>query len=168
MPVWDADVPLYSWSNPIQRYFRSHARLLLDEITTNELKVVLTPAPQQKFVGHMIRSVESENPGWYKAIYSSHHHWNRTRTLRSLGRIILGKDQEIREVQGNIHGAYSTDAIIRSHIYDHLTRGMQSVHFGEIPACDDVRHYFGLERIALSTPEQIEDEPWSFDDPVPF
>ncbi len=155
---------------PIQNYFRSHARLLLEEITTNELKVILTPAPQQRFVGHMIRSVESENPKWYQAIYSSHPHWNRTRTLRSLGRIVLGKDREIVENQGYISMAYSSDAIHRLLIYDHLVHGMTSIRFGEMLPQDMVREYFGLERFMSSVREEEpeQEELWSFNDPVPF
>lgn len=42
--------------------------LMLQELRSNHLTVVLVPAWPEKHCGHMIRSVESQNPSWYREL----------------------------------------------------------------------------------------------------
>ncbi len=39
---------------------------MIQELNENYLHVILTPAPEPKFDGHMIRTVCNRNPHWYR------------------------------------------------------------------------------------------------------
>ncbi len=129
---------------PIQHYFPAHGRLLLKEVSANHLRGVLTPAQTRMFEGHIIRSIESRNPEWYRTLCADRPHWRRKRTLCALGRIILDKDREVIGNKRYIYGAYLSDAIMREMIYSHLIEGMNSVDQGPMPPCNDVSEYFGF------------------------
>lgn len=42
------------------------ANLMLNELEWEFLDVILIPAPDPKFEGHMIRAVQNRNPYWYQ------------------------------------------------------------------------------------------------------
>jgi hypothetical protein len=62
------------------------------ELTHNRLKIVLTPAPEKNFDGHKVRSVENQNPKWYRDFVAPR--WDekgcqirRSRILNALKRV---------------------------------------------------------------------------------
>lgn len=48
------------------------AQELLQELNTSRLHVVLVPAPEQRFEGHMIRLAIEKNPRWWQDLYASY------------------------------------------------------------------------------------------------
>lgn len=67
----------------------------MHELETERLVVVLTPAPDPRFSGHCVRTVECRNPAWYRRLAAGF--WNRegcqlrrSRVERALRRLIDG------------------------------------------------------------------------------
>lgn len=61
---------------------------MLSDLKKNRLSVRLIPAPEPKFIGHMIRVRTGENPDWYSHIYHACSRPVRSRVERVLGRMI--------------------------------------------------------------------------------
>lgn len=69
----------------------AEAESMLKELKHERLLVVLIPAPEPQFVGHMIRYVTNENPNWYKKIFEERGYIHRHRIVNTLQKIIDGK-----------------------------------------------------------------------------
>ena len=69
----------------------TEAKGMLDELRTNCLRVVLIPAPYPQFIGHKIRSAETQNPDWYRKMFYDLGHIDRKRVIRTLEKIIKNK-----------------------------------------------------------------------------
>lgn len=52
------------------------------ELETKRLTVVLTPAAEQRHVGHMVRTVQASNPEWYKRLCSQYQSNRKARKGR--------------------------------------------------------------------------------------
>lgn len=71
------------------------ARRALQDLERERLVVVLVPAPDPHFSGHMIRVVECRNPEWYRefirTLPQSFDTGHRHRIVRALERIVKGR-----------------------------------------------------------------------------
>ena len=56
----------------IQDAFRAAAKNFIFDLDVQRLFVVLTPAPEQKHIGHKVRTAISTNPEWWQSLYASH------------------------------------------------------------------------------------------------
>jgi hypothetical protein len=70
------------------------ALLALRDLETRRLSIVLVPAPEPHFDGHMVRAVENRNPAWYRDFVRDR--WDsrgcqvkRSRVVRALERVGL-------------------------------------------------------------------------------
>ena len=54
---WDPKKKLAYWSEETQKPFRKQAEQLLSDLTHNQLRVILIPAPRPQFSGHKVRAV---------------------------------------------------------------------------------------------------------------
>jgi len=70
----------------IKQSFINQALNLISDLQSQNLQVILIPAPEPMFQGHMIRSVNNRNPKWYRNLYADHS-VSRRCTLQSLKRI---------------------------------------------------------------------------------
>lgn len=57
------------------------AQEMHDELALFRLEVILTPAPEPRHRGHMVRTVAMTNPGWYRQ-FCADHPTQRTRPRR--------------------------------------------------------------------------------------
>jgi hypothetical protein len=137
--MWDYDRPVQELPDLLQFYFRRTAQELRDELENNGLEVVLIPAPEPKFSGHMIRAVDSHNPVWYRELYSEYAHFRRDRSLNALNRIIDGFDRPF------VCSPFKYDSIYRELIRDILLNGFQTVHGEPIPPESEVQEYLSNE-----------------------
>lgn len=135
MISWNPDFPVRYLDQKINVYFREHANYLLQYLKNNILRVVLIPASEKKFHGHMIRAVESENPLWYRKLIDEHNHFRRDRSCRALDRIRENKDGLFRV------SPYKYDAIYRELILERLTEGYEEAGY-DISANEEVQDYF--------------------------
>ena len=85
---WNPQRPLGELPETIADHFRMEANFLQGDLDANRLVVVLIPAPEPQFSGHMIRAVESHNPTWYSDMYWSIPWWRRDRCTRALKRLV--------------------------------------------------------------------------------
>lgn len=76
---------------------REAARTLLAQLQSYRLRVVLTPAPDPRHAGHMVRTVTEENCDWYRDLCAEYVRPNgktridRHKVERALQRIINNK-----------------------------------------------------------------------------
>ncbi|MBT4651061.1 hypothetical protein HOC13_00910 [Candidatus Woesearchaeota archaeon] len=121
---WDPKKKLAYWSEETQKPFRKQAEQLLSDLTHNQLRVILIPAPRPQFSGHKVRAVESVNPEWYQELYAFHKHFRRDRSERALERIVNNQDQDFKELRNSsLPYTFSYDQIYRDLIFDRLTQG---------------------------------------------
>jgi hypothetical protein len=94
---------------------RLEAKDLLKELKENKLEVILIPAPNPQFEGHMIRVSQNRNPNWYKKLYySSGEKLKRNWTVQSLSKISENK----------IRWNSKYDIMILEMIYERLQNGI--------------------------------------------
>lgn len=94
---------------------RLEAKDLLKELKENKLEVILIPAPEQKFEGHMIRVSQNRNPDWYVRLYnSSKESLKRNWTIQSLSKIAENK----------IRWNSKYDIMLLEMIYERLLEGI--------------------------------------------
>lgn len=74
---------------------KSESKKLYQELKQNRLEVILIPAPYQTHSCHMIRAVDSQNPDWYREIFSRDESIKRQHSLQALKRISNG-DVDLR------------------------------------------------------------------------
>ncbi|MBD3318978.1 hypothetical protein GF342_03645 [Candidatus Woesearchaeota archaeon] len=169
--LWDHTRPLRELPVEVHQFFIEEARELKREFLENRLQVVLIPAPEPMYAGHMVRAVENKNPDWYRAAYND---WSkcqgksnckRTRMHRALDRVCTGRD--------GVFGSYRFryDSILREIMQDRLMEGYQSLELW-VPPSNTVLEYFGQD---LVDPCREEVFGWydldeNFDEPdnVPF
>jgi len=171
---WDTTQPTKYLPENIRNFYIKQAKGLLYELERNTLRVNLTPAPIQKFHGHKIRQVVSENPEWYKEIYYqyslkrkyTHSKTKRQRTYldslinRPVAKNSLTRIKNQRDKSATLFSKFKADFIFRNLIHDTLLNGDFDYELGfDIPAKNKVREFFGLEPINY---------PFIFYDKVPF
>ena len=132
---WNPNLPISYINEKIRPYFLEDATYLLDQLVNNRLAVVLTPALKQQFSGHMVRSVENENPKWYKKLFRDYDNFRRDLSISSLERIKYGRDQHFKG------SSYKYDSIYRELILQRLTEGYEEMG-QEIPPNEEVCSYF--------------------------
>lgn len=120
-------------------YFKQHAAYLRGDLEENRLEVILQPAPEQRFIGHQVRRVVSENPVWYQNFYADTEWVRRDRTLNSLEKIVLEEDRPVDEFP--VFATY--DGKVRRLIHEHLRDGYES-ESGVVPPRNDYREVIGL------------------------
>lgn len=122
---WDVDKQIKYLPKEITGVFSEEAERLYSDLLANQLRVVLVPARVERYEGHMIRAVESKNPGWYRELYQSTPYLKRRRTLNSLERIARTQDLPYSDRRGAVspHGSYDTR--YRELIRERLTKGYE-------------------------------------------
>lgn len=71
---------------------KSLAKEAIRELEENFLSVKLVPAKDQNFHGHMVRSVERENPKWYQKFQRTRPTGiKRSRIMQALRRMAAGR-----------------------------------------------------------------------------
>jgi len=122
----------------VQPYFMKHASVLASELDEHCLSVSLAPAPEQRFVGHCIRVVDSRNPPWYQSFFHQYDSARRDRTASALEKIAEAADKP-----ADAFPFASYHQRVRSMIYDHLAQGYTSMN-GCVPANNSFRENVGL------------------------
>ena len=110
----------------IRQAFQKTAESLLYDLESNTLQVILVPAPEQAFTGHMVRLAISHNPTWWKELYNSHQprKLDRFCFLRALRKMAFKpKTKNIR----------TYDRLV----YEHVKYTLTEVHVD-----NDVKNYF--------------------------
>ncbi len=130
---WDCTRPIRELPTAVSHVFQYGAKYFHGDLAENRLKVTLINAPDPHFTGHMIRQVESMNPRWYSDLYHSVAHLKRTRSLRSLERIMFGRDLPYVEQRGAVHPWGGYDTLYRQLIQDCLTAGINEMTMVEWP-----------------------------------
>ena len=125
----------------VTQYFKEHAAYLRSDLASNHLEVSLAPADPQRFVGHMIRVVDEENPPWYRSFYHREPGVRRDRTESSLERIIAEEDAAADEFPFATY-----DKRVRGLIYDHLTKGYETKQ-GRVPPRNDFLEAIGRQPV---------------------
>lgn len=115
---WNVEFPIKYLPEKITRIFSNEAAYLLEDLEKNKLEVVLIPAPQPKFEGHMIRVAINSNSHWYKQLYHSKNHVKRQRCINALERIAENQDRKFQI------SPYLYDCRMREIILDKLYSGM--------------------------------------------
>lgn len=129
--VWAPDQPLRDLPDNLTKLFSGHADFLYKDLEFKHLDVVLIPAPEQKFEGHMIRYVENRNPSWYRELYREMPNFRRDRSLVSLDRLRREEDN-----------SYVYDFIYRKLILEHLTEGYEDEIGSLVGPSEEVQLYF--------------------------
>ena len=124
---WNYKQPINYLPEKIKNLFVEQANYLLHELENNKLKVVLVPAPDPHHIGHMIRSVEERNPGWYRELYHSYSHFKRNRSIEAIKRIATLKDKEFKI---RPYAPYKYDMVYRTLILERLTEGYSECILG--------------------------------------
>lgn len=171
---WDTTQPIRYLPENIRTFYIEQAKGFLRELETSRLEIELIPAPIQKFHGHKIRQVVSENPEWYKEIYHqyslkrkyTHSKTKRQRTYldslinRPVAKNSLTRIKNQRDKYATLSSKFRADFIFRNFIHDTLLNGDFDYEQGiDIPAENRVREFFELDPI---------DYPFIFYDKVPF
>lgn len=121
----------------ILKFFMHKALELLNDLKTNYLEVILIPAENPQFIGHMQRCVCNRNPLWYRKLkkeFLDSHTLRRQRVISSLEHIYIGF---IRK--------RSNDYMFFDIIKDMLING-QDMEGYEIPPVNEVRLFYGLPK----------------------
>ena len=139
---FDVEKPIKFLPEDVASMFRLEAKWLYRDLTENLLKVVLRPAYQERYNGHMIRVVESQNPQWYREIYHSTPNFKRQRTLRSLERIAQAEDLPYIDRRGAVSPYGSYDTRFREVIKSRVTEGYEDVQGRWIPGDKFILGYF--------------------------
>ena len=82
------------------------AYIMKRDLEENKLSVVLIPAPDQKFTGHMIRRAETQNPIWYKSLcndFISERKGGPPRTYIKRGHVLRALDNLIKGKTGSVY-----------------------------------------------------------------
>ena len=132
----DLNRPISEYGRPAS-YIKNHAGYLRRDLEENQLEVTLRPAPEQRFIGHQVRRVVSENPVWYQNFFADRRHVRRDRTLNSLENILLEDDKPSDEFPFATY-----DGKVRRLIHEHLRDGYES-ESGVVPPCNDYREVIG-------------------------
>lgn len=141
---WTPNKPIAFLPEDIRKLYSEQANCLYYDLLANRLEVILIPAPEPQYSGHMIRSVQNRNPKWYRDLYWSYNHFRRDRSLRALDRIRKQEDRYFKV------SPYKYDATYRELIHNILIKGFENNYFPN----NKVRTFFGLEKI----PEKYLDE----------
>jgi len=115
--AWDPHYPIVQLPKKIRKFYTQEADYLYSDLLNNKLTIVLIPAPDPRHDCHMVRAVESENPGWYQGLYSSYNYFRRDRSLMALNRIRNQEDKQFRI------SPFHYDFIYRDLINDRLIDG---------------------------------------------
>jgi len=65
---WSSEYSIGFLPREIRNLFRERADSLYYDLKSNHLEVILVPAPEPRYQGHMIRTVVSKNPTWYQEL----------------------------------------------------------------------------------------------------
>jgi len=161
---WAPEMKLAYLPDFPRELFVEEAGFLYKEFQENYYRVVKRPAATPQHVGHETTFLENKNPRWYSQIYSSHNRPRRRLVEKSLWRLVNRLDGDL--CRGS-KPKYNYDAIIRELIYSRFVDGYQEGRNAWVSPNNDVRAFFGLERV-----EDPDEEPVSnreeYDDVVPF
>lgn len=146
--MWKPSRPLNELSNYIRPYYVEHADFLFCDLCYTRLEVVLVPAPDKMFEGHMIREVVNANPDWYKDLYSSVANLRRELSLKALDRLRRQHDRPVNSRSSRT--PYTYDSRYRTLIHNNLLKGFNSVD-GFVPPNNEVRSFFGLEVVVIDS-----------------
>lgn len=137
---WSTEQPINELPNGIKEIFRDEAKFLYHNLLTNQLKVILIPAPDPHFPSHKIRVAVSHNPEWYSELYRQYNYFRRDRSEKALKRISEFNDQPYLEKSiGAVLHIFYYDKIYRELIQDRLING---------PSIENiVRKFFDLEPV---------------------
>ncbi len=144
---WSSEYSIGFLPRNIRDLFRERADLLHSELRANRLEVILVPAPEQKFLGHMVREVVSQNPPWYQELFRTYPtQLRRPHSLRALDRIRCMKDPELSaKPRGAIQQYYKYTTFYREVIFEMLVFGYENGIY--IPPEPRVQEFFGVEGI---------------------
>ena len=78
------------------------AEILLTDLENYRLEIALIPAPEPKYLNHMIRVAINSNPTWYQELYASRGKVDRQRVIRTLKRIMES---------GELEGSFISDLV---------------------------------------------------------
>jgi hypothetical protein len=144
--------------------FVEEAKWLYEDFLNKRYHVELKDAPIKMHTNHKIRVATSLPSSWYSSLYNSSNRRSRRFFKKALERIIEGQDQN-KELRGS--GRYIYDTKFRNIIYQRLTDGYVDDEGARVFPHNDVRAFFGLEKIEDSETERdFNDE--EYKDVIPF
>jgi len=163
--LWTPEKKLSYLPDFPRELFVEEAKRLYKEFLDKRYHVVLVPAPIQMHTGHKIRVAQSHNPGWYSSeVYYAHGRQKRKLAEKSLWRLVNRLDGDL--CRGN-KPKYNCDKTLRNLIYRRLTDGYIDDEGKRVFPNNDVRAFFGLEKMEDPETERDFDSEEYYDD-VPF
>lgn len=143
--IWDEYQPTRLLPTRVSNFFSKQARFLYDDLAANKVNIVLIPAPDPRHYSHMVRAVETLNPGWYSNLYAQNPHFRRDRSFSALERIMRKEDQAFTYTDsGAVKYRFHYDSVYRKLIFDRLTEGY-SYEGHEFGPNQRVCSYFSLK-----------------------
>lgn len=92
-PYYGRHIDRRTYTRPSSLEERILANAALEELSVRRLQVVLVPAPEAHFSGHMVRAVENRNPEWYRDLIGGYPEGfvKRCRIEKALRRVVMGR-----------------------------------------------------------------------------
>ena len=144
---WDIESSIAFLPEDIRDLFREHADFMYADLKNNRLIVELAPAPEPKYSGHMIRTVDSQNPEWYSYLYRTQAGLKRIRSLKALDRIRNVEDPQFREFpESPIPRRNTYVTLYREVIFERMSFGYEESGL-YVPPEPKIQEYFGVEGI---------------------
>lgn len=148
--LWSVEYPINLLPEDVNVLFRSEANFLYNNLLNNGLIVVLLPAPDPKYVGHMVRYTVSKNPEWYSTLYTHYQNLKRHRSLRALDRIRNQNDQQLTKVpKSAVHTWWTYDTLYRGFILERLAYGYNEYGLF-VPPEKKIQDFFQIDKKELS------------------